>query len=136
MGKLRLSLRRLPATIVSIQLVFPASGKAHPVGSGSDWAKIVICFHSISFPSEWESHGRNANKLLAFSVSIQLVFPASGKATLSAPNSFARLGFHSISFPSEWESFIPSNRVAVYSIADVSIQLVFPASGKVRLVSS
>ncbi len=37
-------------------------------------------------------------------VSIQLVFPASGKVTTAIRSSLTRKGFHSISFPSEWEA--------------------------------
>ncbi len=92
---------------VSIQLVFPASGKGNLSGGQ---AAVRKCFHSISFPSEWES-----------------LYPSphcqDGQST----------GFHSISFPSEWESQ-SEQLVQVNSL--VSIQLVFPASGKARSQSS
>ncbi len=71
---------------VSMQLVFPASGKG-------DTSMLDN---------------------MADRVSIQLVFPASGKVTsMGATPSYISVSFHSISFPSEWEraeSKIPSRR--------------------------
>ncbi len=64
------------------------------------------CFHSISFPSKWESL----------------------KEFLRRNNIPC---FHSISFPSKWES-AEKNFLIQICEENVSIQLVFPASGKVR----
>ncbi len=60
-------------------------------------------FHSISFPNEWES-----GALL--------------------PHLALLTGFHSISFPNEWERFLTQDEIEVAQ--EVSIQLVFPTSGK------
>ncbi len=62
-------------------------------------------------------------------VSIQLVFPASGKNTTTILWRLISDGFHSISFPSEWEVYLPAHHKA-FTSPHVSIQLVFPASGK------
>ena len=61
-------------------------------------------FHSISFPSEWESSLVTVDNSNFDIVSIQLVFPASGKGKLIEALRWGDWG--------------------------VSIQLVFPASGK------
>ncbi len=101
MGKLETIINLYVMIKVSIQLVFPASGKVCIISSGTLWI-LPCCFHSISFPSEWESN-KDLLGQPGGSVSIQLVFPASGKA-----------------------GAIGRGR----SFSDVSIQLVFPASGK------
>ena len=60
---------------VSIQLISPASGNCSKIEYPTS---LILCFHSINIPSEWESQIK-----------------------------FARvkydLGFHSINIPSEWE---------------------------------
>ena len=65
-----------------------------------------LCFHSISFPSEWGESKIDEDYGYLLAVSIQLVSPASGElmqtllwTTLDNGRSS---GFHSISFPSEW----------------------------------
>src|ERR687885_757440 len=63
------------------------------------------CFHSSCFPSEWEDNQSYLSSPSPLIVSIQVVFPASGKLLITA-SSFA----------------VPRRRV--------SIQVVFPASGK------
>ena len=62
-------------------------------------------------------------------VSIQVVFPASGKERLETVMQIAALqSFHSSSFPSEWEVFYTVSNLK--RSPEVSIQVVFPASGK------
>src|ERR687885_815569 len=60
------------------------------------------CFHSSCFPSEWEvfAFGTYAQMSL---VSIQVVFPASGKPYPRVRCSSSTNCFHSSCFPSEWE---------------------------------
>jgi len=86
-----------------------------------------MCFHSISFPSEWGLYYLSKEQAKLESVSIQLVSPASGDYLATArPDRIPLPSFHSISFPSEW------GRGVGYQIPltiVVSIQLVSPASG-------
>ena len=91
-------------------------------------------FHSISFPNEWER--RNArNQLRLNPVSIQLVFPTSGKVALLIAFILALLwGIVSIQlvFPTSGKVCRPVGGGG--SCLLVSIQLVFPTSGKVKIV--
>ncbi len=86
---------------VSIQLVFPASGKGL-IFSG--FMILVSGFHSISFPSEWESKHElvpvGTEEMFPFNQFSQRVGKLDSYEMTS--KSFSR--FHSISFPSEWES--------------------------------
>ena len=62
-------------------------------------------FHSISFPSEWGGDARNSDRRPGARVSIQLVSPASGETLLDLNDNnlgYNPASFHSISFPSEW----------------------------------
>ena len=66
----------LASMLVSIQLVSPASGDATISITAS--RRNIVCFHSISFPSEW------------------------GQSLLTYWLDEVYSCFHSISFPSEW----------------------------------
>ena len=69
------------ATRVSIQLVSPASGDGRCSLKRVNLKKL--CFHSISFPSEWGLEQFYFGSLLRLEqVSIQLVSPASGDEDL------------------------------------------------------
>ncbi len=88
---------------VSIQLVSPASGE--DIKNLSSPATKKVCFHSISFPSEW------------------------GVIRLLIDHCKVLSGFHSISFPSEWG--VAALQQKRNDLAEaVSIQLVSPASGE------
>ncbi len=63
---------------------------------------MILSFHSISFPNEWERPLLNIQKSQCL-VSIQLVFPTSGKDEKLSTSHAQRNCFHSISFPNEWE---------------------------------
>ncbi len=61
-------------------------------------------FHSISFPSEWESKRRLAEALADRKFPFNQFSQRVGKFLLSFLPLKEISGFHSISFPSEWES--------------------------------
>jgi len=63
-------------TLVSIQLVSPASGDSLSIALPR--SRHPLSFHSIGFPSEWGHRITRKENLQDLAVSIQLVSPASG----------------------------------------------------------
>ena len=97
--------------------------------------QLIEGFHSISFPSEWESRKFCPRPDSLHDVSIQLVFPASGKVGNNVEQKRTS-DFVSIQlvFPASGKDSPSSGRP--FTSGEVSIQLVFPASGKVNFVAS
>jgi len=87
-------------SIVSIQLVSPASGDLIP--KALRFGCTEFCFHSISFPSEWGPQSR-APPRTAVPGFHSISFPSEwGLCPAAVYQRYWAYGFHSISFPSEW----------------------------------
>src|SRR5919199_667512 len=71
------------------------------------------CFHSSCFPSEWEDNQSYLSSPSPDKVSIQVVFPASGKPMHFDAGNTSGNCFHSSCFPSEWEAHVYSISASV-----------------------